>query len=79
MRFDLTIPNPSLMRVEKDSYVSLVAGIHPHRFHLAAYQAEEFNRTNAGDARSRRSTVAVESSSRPGITKASGNPMRPLQ
>jgi hypothetical protein len=51
MRFDLTIPNPSTMRVGKEAYVTLDKGTELHRIHPAAYKAEQFNPTAAGDAR----------------------------
>ncbi len=51
MRFDLTIPDPSTMRVGKEAYVVLDKGTELHRIHPAVYKAEQFNPTNAGDAR----------------------------
>lgn len=51
MRFDLTIPDPSTMRVGKEAYVTLDAGTELHRLHPAVYKAEQFNPTAAGDAR----------------------------
>lgn len=51
MRFDLTIPDPSTMRVGREAYVTLDAGTELHRIHPAAYSAEQFNPTAAGDAR----------------------------
>ncbi|RNI15125.1 RES family NAD+ phosphorylase [Paracoccus pantotrophus] len=51
MRFDLTIPDPSTMRVGKEAYVTLDAGTELHRIHPAVYKAEQFNPTAAGDAR----------------------------
>ncbi len=51
MRFDLTIPDPSTMRIGKEAYVSLAKGTELHRIHPTAYEAEQFNPTAAGDAR----------------------------
>jgi RES domain len=51
MRFNLTIPAPSVMRVGKETYVELPADTELHRIHPAAYEAEQFNPTAAGDAR----------------------------
>ncbi len=51
MRFDLTIPDPSTMRAGKEAYVALAKGTELHRIHPAAYNAEQFNPTSAGDAR----------------------------
>ncbi len=51
MRFDLTIPDPSTMRVGKETYVTLDKDTELHRIHPAIYKAKQFNPTNAGDAR----------------------------
>jgi hypothetical protein len=51
VRFDLTIPDPSAIRVGKVAYVTLAAGMALHRIHPAAYKAAQFNATAAGDAR----------------------------
>lgn len=51
MRFDLTIPDPSAMRVGKEAYVTLDPGTRLHRIHPAAYDAGQFNPTASGDAR----------------------------
>ena len=51
MRFDLTIPAPSAMRVGKEAYVVLAKGAELHRIHPAAYKAEQFNPKDTGDAR----------------------------
>lgn len=51
MRFDLTIPDPSTMRVGKEAYVVLGKDTELHRIHPAAFQAGQFNPTNTGDAR----------------------------
>ncbi|MDE1994687.1 MAG: RES family NAD+ phosphorylase [Rhizobiaceae bacterium] len=51
MRFDLTIPDPSMMRIGKEVYVLLAAGTELHRIHPSVYKAEQFNPTAAGDAR----------------------------
>jgi hypothetical protein len=51
MRFDLTIPDPSTMRVGKEAYVPLDKGTELHRIHPSVYKAEQFNPTAAGDAR----------------------------
>jgi len=51
MRFDLTLPDPSTMRVGKEAYVTLDAGTELHRIHPAIYRAEQFNPTATGDAR----------------------------
>ncbi|MGE4306787.1 MAG: RES family NAD+ phosphorylase [Novosphingobium sp.] len=51
MRFDLTIPDPSTMRVGKEAYISLAQGTELHRIHSAAYTADQFNPADAGDAR----------------------------
>lgn len=51
MRFNLTIPDPSTMRVGKEAYITLPAGAELHRIHPDVYKAEQFNPTAAGDAR----------------------------
>lgn len=51
MRFDLTIPDPSTMRVGKEAYITVAAGAELHRIHPAVYKAGEFNLTAAGNAR----------------------------
>ncbi|MBB4509648.1 RES family NAD+ phosphorylase (plasmid) [Rhizobium johnstonii] len=51
MRFDLTIPDPSTMRVGKEAYVPLDKGTELHRIHPLVFKAEQFNPTAAGDAR----------------------------
>lgn len=51
MRFDLTIPDPSTMRVGKEAYVTLDAGTELHRIHPTVYETEQFNPTATGDAR----------------------------
>lgn len=51
MRFDLTIPDPSTMRVGKEAYATLPAATELHRIHPAVCKAEQFNSTAAGDAR----------------------------
>ena len=51
MRFDLTIPDPSTMRVGKEAYVTLAKGTELHRIHPSVYKSEQFNPTSAGDAR----------------------------
>ena len=51
MRFGLTIPDPSVMRVGKEAYVLLATGTKLHRIHPAAYKPEQFNPTGAGEAR----------------------------
>lgn len=51
MRFELTIPDPSTMRVRKESYVLLDHGTELHRIHPSAYKPDQFNPTRAGDAR----------------------------
>jgi RES domain. len=51
MRFDLTIPDPSVMRVGKEAYVTLPKDTELHRIHPDVYKAEQFNPTAGGDAR----------------------------
>lgn len=51
MRFDLTIPDPSTMRVGKEAYIVLDKGTELHRIHPDAFEAGRFNPTNAGNAR----------------------------
>ncbi|WP_037155794.1 RES family NAD+ phosphorylase [Rhizobium freirei] len=51
MRFDMTIPDSSTMRVGKEAYVALAKDTELHRIHPTAYKAEQFNPTAAGDAR----------------------------
>lgn len=51
MRFELTIPDPSTMRVGKEAYVSLAAGVELHRIHPSIFLADQFNDSATGDAR----------------------------
>jgi hypothetical protein len=51
MRFDLTIPAPYTMRVQKEAYVELYKGAELHSIHPAAYKAVQFSPMNGGDAR----------------------------
>ncbi|GLS20186.1 hypothetical protein GCM10007874_32030 [Labrys miyagiensis] len=51
MRFELAIPDPSTMRVGREAHVVVTKGTELHRIHPAAYKAEQFNPTAAGDAR----------------------------
>jgi hypothetical protein len=51
MRFELTIPDPSTMRVGKEAYVVLDEGTEMHRIHPSTYAPEQFNPTSGGDAR----------------------------
>jgi hypothetical protein len=51
MYFNLTIPDPSMMRVGKEGYITLPKDTELHRIHPDAYQATQFNPTAAGDAR----------------------------
>ena len=51
MRFVLAIPDPSTMRVGKESYVTLPAGTELHRLHRDRFAPEKFNGTDLGNAR----------------------------
>lgn len=51
MQFHITIPDPSTMRVGKEDYVRLDKGTELHRIHPEAYEANQFNPTDRGDAR----------------------------
>lgn len=51
MGFKLTIPGPHLMRVGKETYKALPSGTVLHRIHQTAFQANQFNGTDRGNAR----------------------------
>jgi len=51
VRFNLTIPDPAVMRVGKEAYVSIASGTELHRIHSATYKAEQFNPSTLGNAR----------------------------
>lgn len=51
MKFDLEIPDPSTMRVGKETYVPLKSGTELHRIHHSDFDAAQYNGTDKGNAR----------------------------
>lgn len=51
MQFQLTILDPATMKVGKETYIHLKAGVELHRIHLTSFGSTQFNDTAKGTAR----------------------------